>query len=456
MSNFNIFFDNKEQTILKKAMLKVSLYSLLCLLLIINSFIGCKPETESKEKVFYLGSVMLLDFYNGTVHANSVQTAIDEINQAGGILNGYMLKADLRSTEPIGNRDRGEMALYAARNIMEMRENALLAVITASSTASKAIALDLGEINKVPVISGGSTANSNSGISTFFHRTAPPDRYTAKLLAQKSIDYQLDKIAIAIESNDIFTRELAQSFVEEFEILGGIISDTVYFESNDALYTEKLQQIYAKKPDAVFADFLVNYEVFFNQIDINAQNFLLDKNNLKFILAVNSENIIQKTPFTFLSGYTNQGFPKVFAAESSPDKTTESYRHFASAYEHRFDGEFTTFMANFYDAVYIIALAAEKAFALGASPENMADFRIKLNEQIRQVSNPEGTIIEPQEGWDFIRKKAIAGDIDYLGASGNCDIDFRGDVITNYNISMIVLNENNKLEFKIIENIYVR
>jgi hypothetical protein len=124
-----------------------------------------------------------------------------------------------------------------------------------------------------------------------------------------------------------------------------------------------------------------------------------------------------------------------------------------SAYNERYNTEFVSFMSNFYDAAYLIAIAAEKAAANGADINSIADFRVQLNNEIRKISNLPGITIGPQDSWTYILGKVKSGDIDYSGASGDCDIDKYGDVVTNYNLSTIIKNNDGSFSYKILENV---
>jgi hypothetical protein len=77
-----------------------------------------------------------------------------------------------------------------------------------------------------------------------------------------------------------------------------------------------------------------------------------------------------------------------------------------------------------YDAVYLIALAAQKAGAVdGAS----------IKAQLRSVAGPPGTKVFPNQ-WNQSKAAIAAGDIDWEGAAGAENFDQFGDVFGPYEI----------------------
>jgi branched-chain amino acid transport system substrate-binding protein len=91
-----------------------------------------------------------------------------------------------------------------------------------------------------------------------------------------------------------------------------------------------------------------------------------------------------------------------------------------------YDAEFGTrpampFMREVYDAVYVIALAAEKA----GSTDSTA-----IRDALRDVSNPPGEVANPGvEGFTSALELIAAGTgINYSGAASEIDFDAAGDV----------------------------
>jgi branched-chain amino acid transport system substrate-binding protein len=115
----------------------------------------------------------------------------------------------------------------------------------------------------------------------------------------------------------------------------------------------------------------------------------------------------------------------LFITLPGADTANPSYQAFATAVEQAGGNPAGPFVANGYDATFLIALAIEQAGA--------AD-RAKIGEALRAVANPPGTVVRPGE-WRVAKEAIAAGeDINYEGASGPVDFDENGDVAGVYQL----------------------
>jgi branched-chain amino acid transport system substrate-binding protein len=87
------------------------------------------------------------------------------------------------------------------------------------------------------------------------------------------------------------------------------------------------------------------------------------------------------------------------------------------------------FVANGYDATFMMALAIEAAGN---------DGREGLSEHLRAIASAPGEIILPGQWAEAKAILAAGGDINYEGAAGNQDFDENGDVAGNFSKSVIV------------------
>jgi len=427
-------------------MKKLSLITGLIFLCVLFLFANCGKD-KGEKKTLTFGVVLPLDDANGVSFEYAIKTAVAEINEAGGIAGEYTLKIDVRSSEPLNGLERGEQAVLVANSLLIDNKDNLVGFITDGSTSSRAITLDVCDINKISAISGFSTSNANSGLSAYFHRTIPADKYTIDIIGKKALAYGINKIAIAVQKGDVYSETFATDFQTKFEALGGIIVDKVMFLENDPDYVTKLQTLYSHNPDAVCNAMLNTFVEFYNKLNDNIVTLNLNAANLKFMFSYKQKNIVEQAPCALLIGQVN-GVPKSFCAEALPDVNTNSFKHFASEIKTRFNvvvGEGQE--QHYYDAVFIYALAIERAIEQGADINDIKALRIAVNEQIRPASKPEGEIVKPEDGWKAMQAKANTGDVNYEGASGNCDMNTEGDVISNYFIFTIVDNGNGTYSF---------
>jgi ABC-type branched-subunit amino acid transport system substrate-binding protein len=102
------------------------------------------------------------------------------------------------------------------------------------------------------------------------------------------------------------------------------------------------------------------------------------------------------------------------------------YATFEARYKARFFNQTPVqYTDNAYDAVYVIALAAQKAGAVdGAS--------IKAN--LRSVATAPGTVIKPGQWAQALTAIGAGQDINWEGAAGSEEFDANGDVKGSYEI----------------------
>ena len=413
-------------------------------------FQSCEEEKTDDRKKLCLGAILTLEDANGLLHKQGIETAVKEINDNGGILDGYFLEIDFRSSVPIEKETREEQANLIAQALIEEHKEKLIGFISASSSGSRGI-VSVAEQYSIPTISGFSTSKANSCLSPYFSRTCPPDVFMVKILAQKTIEYGIKKIVIAVEENDLYSETLAEDMEEAFKNQGGEVLQIVKFKRHDVNYRKKIEQLLQNSSQAVFCSMLTIYTEFFT----NMNNYLNSNNEeeLSFILGTKNENILKQANFNFLLGKGNNLIPKTFGAETYPDIESAAFKYFEEKLHISYKRNVSGYIQCFYDIPIIYSLAIEKCKVNNILPSQIQAFREELSKQIRLVSNPEGVKIEPQEGWSFLREKAKTEEINYNGVSGDCDFDECGDVKTRFDIFLIDKNEKGEFYYKTIENI---
>lgn len=391
-------------------------------------FTGCqKDKTPSIEPVqaFTLGVILPMDQEKGPLREKALRTAIDEINESGGVGTGYMVQLMVKSSE---GTNREESAVKAAKEIIAAAPN-LVGFITTFSSSTKGVVEQVAIPGNYPVISGAATSGNLSGISPYFSRLCPPDEFEATVLTQRAVYYGISSVAIAVEEGDIYSGNLGETFQQVF---GGGASKIVHFQQNDPDYTTKLTDLLAGNPEAIFISMLnpgVYTEFITRLSEMNATGL----ENTSFILcdALFSSAILQ-APVAIMVGEVN-GHPKNFGAMPSADTSTGVYLHFQEELMRRYHQNVASYNAQYYDAGYLYAMAIEKAL-LQSGPENMKDFRKKVHTLIREVSHGSqgDPPVSPTLGWKSMQYASRNGGVDYEGASGNCNIDSEGNAITPY------------------------
>lgn len=415
----------------------------IAILLLSISNTGCKKNNDTEVKYLTIGVILPLDQKNGSLRENALRTAIDEINKAGGVGDGYEIRLAVRSSEGV---DRKVAAALAAREIIT-NNNYLVGFISSFSSSSSGIIEEVSPDN-YPVISGSATVSSLSGISPYFQRLCSPDPFEANVLVQKTIEYGINTVAIAVEEGDQYSEELADAFQNEF---GNGTVAKVSFSEGDPNYAAKINELLENNPEGIFISMLNStvYVEFLTMLNnINKSKSLIETS---FILCDGLfTNELLQSPVEYMLGEIND-HPKNFGAFPSADTTSTAYIYFREKLMEKYDQEVASYNAQFYDIGYIYALAMQKSLS---EVDNISSdvFKELVAVNIRIVASEFSgdTKVNPSQGWPAIKSSAQAGNINYEGASGNCNIDNDGNTITPYSVFKVIRNDQ-ELNFEIIE-----
>ncbi len=195
---------------------------------------------------------------------------------------------------------------------------------------------------------------------------------------------------------------------------------------------------------------------FYNALNDNILSLEINVSELRFI-GIDDEQAFLDFVSPDLVVVDVGAYPKAFGVGPYPDPNSSSYQYATAQIANNYKRDYEGYDSQFFDIPFIYAIAITRTIEEGITPEDIEDFRIALNANIRKISrNDSGEdIVRPEDGWANIEAKAIVGDVNYEGASGNCDIDENGDVITNFNIYKVVDNGDGTLSFAIIDNVSI-
>jgi len=332
--------------------------------------------------------------------------ARDEINAAGGVLGGQTLC--------FIDRDEGGTVASAESAANGFVTDGVPAVVGAFGSAFTLAATDILAPAGIVMMSPGSTSPTITDYADngYLFRTVPSDALQGKLLAQKALEAGFATAAVT-HVTGAYGEGLAQTFQTVFEAGGGTVQIVQEYVDGQPSYTDLLSTLLADSPDCVL---MIVYPVEGAQMvrDINT-NFAGADAFLYFTdPAANQE---------FIDGAGGQTAFSGAHLGTAPSSTGPNYEGFATRYSAANSGETPgIFQSNAYDAVYLLALAIEKAGA--ATGQGIRD-------ALTDVSAG-GTVFGPDE-FAAARDAIAAGtDIDYQGASGEVDLDANGDTVAPY------------------------
>lgn len=329
---------------------------------------------------------------------SGVELAVQEINEAGGLLDGTV-EVVVGDTQT-----RAQPGIDSAQRLVNI-EGVFGIVGALSSGVSVPVAQSVSSANMVPQVSPASTSPVITDLedNDYMFRSVPSDAFQGVALAQLVEDAGYDTVSILYVNND-YGEGLAQSFSGSF---GGTIASSLAYEPGNASYRGELSRASGGDSEALL---LIGYPE--NGVTILRQ--ALEEgffSEFIFTDGMKAPEIIDAIGADALEG----------AFGSAPQALdTEAASIFTSAYEEEY-GEVPPkpFIDTAYDATYMLALAAEAA----GSTDPTA-----VRDSLRAVSNPPGEQILPGE-WERAVELLDAGEeIDYVGASGDVNLDEDGDV----------------------------
>jgi len=344
----------------------------------------------------------LSDF--GPAHENSARLAVEEINAAGGVL-GQPIEFVTGDT----GTDPSQGVSEATRLIQVEGVHAIVGALAsgvtlpvAESVTGPSNVLQISEASTSPALTA---ADDND----FLFRTTISDAAQGVVLAQLAGELGLSSVC-TMYINNAYGQGLSEIFTESFEAAGGSVTAQVPHESEQATYASELSECTAEGPDALAALAYPESAGVFLREAVEAG----DVETFLFCDGTKSTDMLEELGWDVFDAMKG-------TAPSSLELAAGTA--FEAAYEAKY-GETPPlpFMREAYDAVYLIALAAEKA----GSTDPTA-----IRDALRDVANSPGETVEPGTDGFAAALELIAGgeDINYEGAAGPVDLDENGDVL---------------------------
>jgi ABC-type branched-subunit amino acid transport system substrate-binding protein len=173
----------------------------------------------------------------------AVQMAIDDINEAGGVLGNdvTLLQGDEAGDETL--------AREAAQRLLGQGAQAIVGA--ASSGMSQAF-IQLLFDNEIAQCSGSNTspAFSDQDNAEYYFRTVPPDEAVAPIIAEEVAGDGHENVVIVARADDYGTA-LADLVEESLEELGATVAGNVTYDPDATTFDAEVGQITEADPDAV-------------------------------------------------------------------------------------------------------------------------------------------------------------------------------------------------------------
>ena len=336
---------------------------------------------------------------------NAANLAATEINEAGGVLGEPI------EIVPGDTGTASDQGVTEANRLIDV-EGVHAIVGALSSGVTLPIVESVTGPGNILQISPASTSVALIEVADndFFFRTTISDLAQGGVLSTLAQDAGYGSVC-TMHINNAYGGGLSGLFKTDFEAAGGTVPAEVPHEAAQPSYASELDTCVADGPDAIAAlAYPESAGVFLREALERG-----DVENFLFVDGTKSGDMFEELGWPeALDGMkgTAPGFLEVTAG-------ADFDAAFAAEY-----GETPAlpFLRETYDAVYLIALAAQAAGSVNSTA---------MRDELRGVAGPDGEIVGPGvEGFTAALALLEAGDaINYEGAAGPVDFDDVGDVL---------------------------
>lgn len=347
----------------------------------------------------------------GQVWEYGILQAQKEINDAGGVL-GRELKLDIRDS-----KTDNDVGVSLAEAFLEEYDTRFL-IHSDGSGSAMAVAGQVALPNDVLMIAtvAGTTAYATIEEDTdLCFRSVTGSDLNANANAALALDDGFTNIVMYYEEHP-YTQSLAAAFSDYIAENGGTIAAEVTLPSPppaDHDYAADWKTLEDSDAEAIYVATYpeggMNFLKAWGAESSFSGGFYLDG----IFRTTELFTTLVGTDLEGMRGVTAMGNPE--ALKNLQDAMQEEFGQGADLTVSR--------LAENYDAVYMMALAIEKA----GSTETL-----EVRDALREIANPPGTVVGPGEFEKAIELIADGEDINYEGAGGSVDLDEYGDVSTDF------------------------
>ncbi|MCW1949787.1 MAG: ABC transporter substrate-binding protein [Octadecabacter sp.] len=346
--------------------------------------------------------------------AAAVDLAAANVNAQGGMFAGgeafNIIRAD-SACDPVAAVD----AVTKLINVNGV--SAIVGPVCSGATIAQAesVAMPAGVVTLSVSASSPAITSMEDGTDLVF-RAAASDAYQGVALAELAMANGYTDIAVSY-ANDDYNAAIAAVFAEAFEGMGGTVTANEAHEPNKASYRSEVATLGGTSENLALFSYYGSGGITLmrNALETGAfTNFIGADGMLsdELIEQLGAENLMTSTFTT-----------------SASDSSTPSFAAWQAIADEAGVPAADPFVANGYDATFMMALAIEHAGS---------DDRATIAESLRAIASGPGEVILPGQWAEAKAILAAGGDINYEGAAGNQDFDENGDVAGNFSKSTIV------------------
>ena len=279
----------------------------------------------------------------GNSTMNGAKLAVDEINEAGGVLGKKLV------LEVMDDKNDAVESTNAFNKLVENKIVSLVGAVTSKpSDAVALVAADTG----IPMITPTGTAQSITTHGENIFRAPFIDPYQGEVMAVFAKDeLKVQKVAVIRNNSSDYSDGLATAFVDKAKELGlEVVADESYGE-NDVDFKSQLTKIQNANPDVLF---IPDY---YQKVSLIAPQARQVGINVQLIGGDGWDGVIKSIKQDDLKAVEGAYFCNTFALDDPEEKV----QNFIKKYTDTYNEAPQSFSALGYDSVYLTAEAIKNA-----------------------------------------------------------------------------------------------
>jgi branched-chain amino acid transport system substrate-binding protein len=183
----------------------------------------------------------------GQSSREGTELAVDEVNQAGGLLGGRRIRLLVED-----DQSRPEEASNAVTKLVT--QDKVIAVLGEVASRRSLAAAPISQKYQIPMISPSSTNERVTEVGDYIFRVCFIDPFQGEVLAKFAFnDLKARRVAILKDIQQDYSVGLTDSISRNFAALGGDVLEPVSYSTGDADFKAVLTQVRSQKPDVLFA-----------------------------------------------------------------------------------------------------------------------------------------------------------------------------------------------------------
>ena len=357
-------------------------------------------RAQSKEPI-PIGTLCPLTGAGGA-YGPDMQKAIvsvaERINKGGGIHGRpIQLFHEDSQTNP-------EAAVRAARKLIDV--NKVVALMSTFASAVTLAVKPLAVESKVFYISvSGADAVTEGNHGGYIARTQPNTKLQGQVYGKWVVSRKEWKRLALMTLQTPFAVPFGDNFTATVKSAGVTVTDSLIYEDKKASYRSEITRVLATNPELIM---LLGYTPDSVVMAKELYRAAYKGAVLGPAFAINAK---------FVEGAGAEVAEGVWAIDPAPSFDSPAYKQFAAAVP---QADKNPYAPQSWDHMTLVglALAARRGEASGTV----------IKDTLRTISNPPGTVVTSYE--DGARLLAEGKKINYEGASGSCDFDAIGDILS--------------------------